>query len=51
MPNNEQLRFCTGAEVAGFGAAFSEIAERVGDESMVGEILCEDEVRALLRAD
>jgi hypothetical protein len=41
MPNNKAMRFCTGAQMKGFGVAYSRIGERVGDENMVGEVLTE----------
>jgi len=49
--NGEQkaLRFCLGAEIARLGSGYSRIAERVGPASMVGEVLVEAEVKALLR--
>jgi hypothetical protein len=40
------LRFCYGGEIEALGIAYSRIAERVGD-AMVGEVLCEPEVKAL----
>jgi hypothetical protein len=49
MPNNKQMRHCTGAEMKGFGVAYAEIAKRVG-ENTVGAVLTEAEVRALLLA-
>ena len=49
MPNGVALRFCSGTQMAGFGRAYGKIAERVGD-AMVGEVLVESEVKALLCA-
>jgi hypothetical protein len=49
MPNGEKLRFCRGSEVAQWGAGFSLIAERVGPDCLVGEVLCERDVAELLR--
>jgi hypothetical protein len=42
-------RFCLGRELAELGTAYGRIAERVGD-AMVGEVLIESEVRALMCA-
>lgn len=49
MPNGKAMRFCSGTQMAGFGAAYAKIAERVG-EAMVGEVMVEAEVKALMRA-
>jgi hypothetical protein len=49
MPNGLAMRFCSGTQMAGFGAAYAKIAERVGD-AMVGEVMVESEVKALLQA-
>ena len=50
LPNGEQkpLRFCYGGEIEALGTAYQRIAEKVGKNAMVGEIMCESEVRALL---
>jgi hypothetical protein len=48
MPNGLKLRFCSGAEVAAFGSAFTRIAQMVGADQLVGEVLIESEARALL---
>jgi hypothetical protein len=47
MPNGIAMRYCSGTQMADFGKAYEKIAERVG-AAMVGEIMCEAEVRALL---
>jgi hypothetical protein len=49
MPNKKALRFCLGREVATFGAGFTRIAETVPADQMVGCVLVESEVRALLK--
>jgi hypothetical protein len=46
--NGKKLRFCSGAEVAAFGSAFTRIARMVGEDQLVGEVLIESEARALL---
>jgi hypothetical protein len=43
------LRFCLGSEVAELGAAYGRIAERVGADCLVGEVLFERDVAELLR--
>jgi hypothetical protein len=48
MPNGERLRFCTGKQVAGFGAGFAKLAERVGADCLVGEMVCENEAAELI---
>lgn len=50
MPNNKRLRFCTGAEVGAFGSAYAKIAEKVGPDNLVGEVLCEREAAEPMRA-
>jgi hypothetical protein len=48
MPNGVAMRYCTGTQMGGFSDAYAKIAERVGD-AMVGEILVEAEIKALLQ--
>jgi hypothetical protein len=48
MPNGERLRFCRGSEVAQWGVGFSRIAEKVGPDCLVGEVLCEREAAELM---
>ncbi len=48
MPNSKQLRYCLGREVAAFGDGFARIAEKVPADQIVGCVLVETEVRALL---
>jgi hypothetical protein len=36
--------------MAGFGAAYARIAEKVGPDAMVGGVLCEREAQELMRA-
>jgi hypothetical protein len=47
MPNGIAMRFCTGTQMAGFGTAYQAIAAKAGD-AMVGEVLVESEIKALL---
>jgi hypothetical protein len=49
MPNGIAMRYCSGTQMAGFGAAYEKIAAKVGD-AMVGEVMVESEVKALLQA-
>jgi hypothetical protein len=49
MPNGIAMRYCSGTQMAGLGRAYEKIAERVG-AAMVGEVMVEAEVRALLCA-
>jgi len=50
MPNGQAMRYCTGGEMVGFGKAYQAIAVKVGAENLVGEVLIESEVKALLQA-
>jgi hypothetical protein len=50
MPNVIVMRYCTGEQMSGFGSAYQAIAVKVGAENLVGEVLLEAEVRALLQA-
>lgn len=47
MPNGKALRDCTGADCSKFGGWFSAIAEKVGSKQRVGNVLSEQQVRAL----
>jgi len=47
MPNGKAMRYCTGTEMAKFGAGYAKIAKRAGSKT-VGEVLNEDEVRKLM---
>ena len=51
--NGEQkkLRFTTGGELAKLGSAYSRLAERVGADCLVGEVLTEAEAAALLKVE
>lgn len=49
-PNGKRLRLCTGAECAAFGRTFGKIAQHVGADELVGEVLIEAEARQLLEA-
>jgi hypothetical protein len=44
MPNGVAMRFCTGTQMAGYGKAYEAIA------AMVGEVMVEAEIKALLQA-
>lgn len=48
MPNGKRMRYCSGAEMAKFGKAYGRIAKKVGSTKMVGSVLNEKEVRALM---
>ncbi len=48
MPNGKPMRACTGAEMAGFGAGYARIAEKVGTANLVGAVLSEAQVRPLM---
>lgn len=48
MPNEKRLRDCTGAECAKFGGFYAKIARKVGKTKIVGEVLNEVQIRALL---
>jgi hypothetical protein len=50
MPNGKRMKDCSGAEMRGFGVAYSRIGARVGWNRLVGDVLREAEVRTLLRA-
>jgi hypothetical protein len=45
------LRFCSGAEIARLGSVYSKIAEKVGADCLVGEVLTEAEAQALLKTE
>jgi hypothetical protein len=45
---SKQLRYVLGSELAELGGVYQAIAEKVGDENMVGEVLVEAELKALL---
>jgi hypothetical protein len=49
MPNGKPMRDCTGSDMATFGNRFQKIAERVGKKAKVGDILAEEDVRAIMR--
>ena len=52
MPNMKRLRYCTEREAAAFGTAYARLAEQVGPNGLVGEVVCEAEARdALMRAN
>jgi hypothetical protein len=46
----KQLRYVSGRELAELGGAYQAIAERVGPDNFVGEVMVESEVKALLQA-
>jgi hypothetical protein len=51
MPNGQRLRFCTGSDVAQWGAGFAKLAERVPSAAYVGECVTEVECAALLKVE
>jgi hypothetical protein len=51
MPNGKAMRCCTGEEMGRFGASYQKIANRVGKANLVGAVLTEPEVRALIARD
>ncbi|MGP0085785.1 MAG: hypothetical protein ACLP0B_19490 [Steroidobacteraceae bacterium] len=48
MPNGKPMRACSGEEMAGFGAGYARIAEKVGN-ALVGAVLDERQVQALMK--
>jgi hypothetical protein len=50
MPNGQRLLFCTGSDVAQWGAGFAKLAERVPSDAYVGECVTESDAAALLCA-
>jgi hypothetical protein len=46
----KQLRYVTGRELSELGGAYQAIAEKVGPDNFVGEVMVEAEVKALLQA-
>ena len=49
MPNGKTMRDCTGSEMAKFGKGYERIAERVGPDRKVGDVLDEEGVRQLMK--
>lgn len=49
MPNGKRMRYCTGREMATFGAGYQRIAKMVGPNAMVGSKLNEQQVRKAMR--
>jgi hypothetical protein len=49
MPNGIAMRYCAGTQMATYGKAYEAIAAKVGT-AMVGEVMVEAEVKALLAA-
>lgn len=49
MPNGRAMSECTGSEMDKFGAAYKAIAKRVGPTKTVGNVLTEEQVRALVK--
>jgi hypothetical protein len=47
----KKLRFCYGSELAALGSAYQRISAAVKPDEMIGERLCEREVRALLELE
>jgi len=49
MPNGKAMRDCTGAEMAKFGNRYQKIAEKVGKAKLVGAVLDEAAVQAIMK--
>lgn len=49
MPNGKRMRWCTGAEMKKFGGAYVRIGEKVGRSKTVGQVLSEDQVKAIMK--
>lgn len=49
MTNGKAMRDCTGAEMAKFGNRYQRIAEKVGKAKLVGAVLNEDQVKAIMK--
>lgn len=49
MPNGKKLRDCSGEECAHFGGWYRRIASEIGPTKLVGEVLSEQQVRALYK--
>lgn len=49
MPNGKRMRWCTGAEMEKFGARYQQIAKKVGKTKTVGEVLSEEQVKAIMK--
>jgi hypothetical protein len=47
---SKALRYVLGRELAELGGVYQAVAAKVGDENMVGEVLVEAELKALLQA-
>lgn len=49
MPNGKKMKECTGGEMAKFGNRFQRIAEKVGKAKLVGDVLNEEQVKAIMK--
>lgn len=49
MPNGKRMRWCTGGEMKKFGGAYTRIGEKVGRSKTVGQVLSEDQVKAIMK--
>lgn len=49
MPNGKRMRWCTGAEMEKFGTRYQQIAKKVGKTKTVGQVLTEDQIKAILK--
>lgn len=49
MPNGKPMKDCTGAEMGRFGNRYQRIAEKVGKAKLVGAVLSEDQVKAIMK--
>jgi len=48
MLNGKELRHCTFAEVATFGQRYAELARKGESDQIVGQVLSQKQVRAVL---
>ena len=49
MPNGKKLRDCSGEECSHFGGWYRRIASDIGPTKLVGDVLSEQQVRALYK--
>lgn len=49
MPNGKAMKDCTGGEMSKFGNRFQRIAEKVGKTKLVGAVLNEEQVKAIMK--
>jgi len=51
MPNGKRLRDCTGNDCARFGGWYKRLADKVGPRKLIGDVLSEQDVRKLYKAN